>query len=257
MAAATTRILFAAGLIAGAAAQGPVLVLNTCMANSSAFQKWTYGTSGSNTKAIFLASNACIDIEGFDTNPGAEVYTWPCGSDGAGANEVWDVTGAQIKSGQTPATCLCATGATVYSTITTCACNTNDPLQSLQWSSSTGNIVHTASGLCVDGGTAPPPFCQRPPQSGWTLCNPNAAIDDRSADIVSRLTVADKIQALGTATPGLPSVGMGPHQWWSEATHGISGPGVSHSAALPGASNTALPITTSCSFNRTMWKWVP
>ena len=28
---------------------------------------------------------------------------------------------------------------------------------------------------------------------------------------------------------------------------------MSHSTALPGASNTALPITTSCSFNRTMW----
>ena len=27
-----------------------------------------------------------------------------------------------------------------------------------------------------------------------------------------------------------------------------------HSPAYPGASNTALPITTSCSFNRTMWK---
>ena len=26
-----------------------------------------------------------------------------------------------------------------------------------------------------------------------------------------------------------------------------------HSAALPGASNTALPITTSCSFNRSLW----
>ena len=46
---------------------------------------------------------------------------------------------------------------------------------------------------------------------------------------------------------------MAPYQWWSEATHGISGPGVHHDAALPGALNTALPITTSCSFNRTMW----
>jgi hypothetical protein len=80
--------------------------------------------------------------------------------------------------------------------------------------------------------------------------------------------------------PFLPSVGMAPYQWcvqleggqqltlvptilssliplasrWSEATHGISGPGVHHTAALPGALNTALPITTSCSFNRTMWK---
>ena len=44
------------------------------------------------------------------------------------------------------------------------------------------------------------------------------------------------------------------YQWWSEATHGIMGPGVSHNSALPGATNTALPITTSCSFNRSLWK---
>jgi hypothetical protein len=51
----------------------------------------------------------------------------------------------------------------------------------------------------------------------------------------------------------LASIDAPPNQWWSEATHGISGPGVSHDAALPGATNTALPITTSCSFNRTLW----
>ncbi len=38
---------------------------------------------------------------------------------------------------------------------------------------------------------------------------------------------------------------------WSEGAHGISH--VSYSPTLPGASNTALPITTSCSFNRTLW----
>lgn len=37
---------------------------------------------------------------------------------------------------------------------------------------------------------------------------------------------------------------------------GISGPGVNYDAALPGGSNTPLPITTSCSFNRTMWNAV-
>ena len=26
-----------------------------------------------------------------------------------------------------------------------------------------------------------------------------------------------------------------------------------HNATLPGATNTALPITTSCSFNRSLW----
>ena len=84
--------------------------------------------------------------------------------------------------------------------------------------------------------------------------SPNAAVDDRTADIVSRISLADKYQALGTGTPFLPSIGMAPYQWWSEATHGVTGPGVQYSSALPGALNTGLPITTSCSFNRSMWK---
>jgi len=28
---------------------------------------------------------------------------------------------------------------------------------------------------------------------------------------------------------------------------------VSHNAQFPGGSNTALPITTSCAFNRSLW----
>ena len=250
---------FAALAGLAAAQQGPMLVLNTCAPNATRFQQWTYGTAGSNTQAIFLTATkgdnppSCIDINGFNTKPGAEIYTWPCGSGGAGANEVWAIAGSQIKSGQTPPTCLCAAGAFLFSAVTTCNCDPTDPLQTLLLDASSGLIHHTPTGLCVDAGTPQPPFCSRPPQNNWTICNPNAAIDDRSADIVSRLTVADKIQALGTDTPPLPSVGLGAYQWWSEATHGISGPGVSHSTALPGASNTALPITTSCSFNRTMW----
>jgi hypothetical protein len=62
----------------------------------------------------------------------------------------------------------------------------------------------------------PPPqpsFCQEPEHSNWTFCDPDASTDDRAADIVSRLSLADKISALGTATPALPSVGLASYQW--------------------------------------------
>jgi Ricin-type beta-trefoil lectin domain len=249
--------LFATAAVAAAQA-GPVLVLNTCLANATKFQQYTYGKAGSNSQAIFLTATAsnpmCFDIEGFDTNPGATVYTWPCGSNGAGANEVWSISGSQIKSGQSTPTCLCAAGTTPFVEVTTCKCDPTDPAQGLLYDAASGLIKHTASGLCVDAGSPAPPYCGALPHSSWTICDPTAPIDARAADIVSRMSLADKIQALDTGTPPLPSVGLPAYQWWSEATHGISGPGVSHSDALPGASNTALPITTSCSFNRTMWK---
>ena len=109
--------------------------------------------------------------------------------------------------------------------------------------------VFTAAGPVLAG----PAFCSQPPQSGWPFCDATAALDDRAADIVSRLSLADKITATVSSSAYLPSVGLPPYQWWSEATHGLSGPGVHHNATLPGATNTALPITTSCSFNRSLW----
>jgi hypothetical protein len=224
----------------------------------TAYQQWTF-----NGTKFFLTSTAgskppkCMDIADFNTAPGAEVYTWPCG-DGSGANEVWVVAGSQIKSGQTPATCLAVAAAapTVGTQVTTDVCNPADPLQALLFDAATGLITHTPSNLCVDGGSPvpPTPWCAVPPRSAWTFCDPSAPLDDRAADIVARLSVADKVKSLVTGTAPLSSVGLPAYQWWSEATHGISGPGVHYDAAHPGASNTALPITTSCSFNRSLWR---
>jgi hypothetical protein len=197
----------------------------------------------------------CIDIEGFNEGDGAEVYTWPCGKGGAGTNEAWNVTANSIMSKDGGNKCLTAETdmqVGIGSIITTNDCSAADPAQQLHFDAATGNIVHVPSGLCVDAKIASTiTFCTRPDHVNWTICDPNAAIDDRAADIVSRLSLADKIQALNTGTPVLPSVGMAAYNWWSEATHGISH--VSYSGPTPYASNTALPITTGCSFNRSLW----
>ncbi len=66
-------------------------------------------------------------------------------------------------------------------------------------------------------------WCNQAPQTSWTICDPNAAIDDRAADIVSRLSFVDKVVSLATNTDATSSVGLPVYQWWSEATHGIGG----------------------------------
>ena len=85
------------------------------------------------------------------------------------------------------------------------------------------------------------------------FCDFTLGINERAADIVSRLSIPEKIDALGTGTGPLPSVGLPAYNWWSEATHGIShvrdGPG----SSTPEETNFALPITTAGSFNRTVW----
>lgn len=51
-------------------------------------------------------------------------------------------------------------------------------------------------------------WCTQTPQSGWAICNPAADINARAASIVSQLSVQDKINALGTSTPALNSIGF-------------------------------------------------
>ena len=217
-------VLASVTLACATAQSGPDLILNTCNASLAAAQKWMpYKTAN-----LILSATAgnnppmCMDINNFNTNPGAEVYTWPCGADGAGANELWTVSASSIKSQQNPPTCLSVEAGTpaVGSTVTTNTCDSTDPLQTLAWDSTSQLIVHTPSGLCVDGGTKlpPKPFCSQGDHAQWTICNPAASLDDRAADIVSRLSLADKIKSLDTGTPALPSVGMPPYQWWSEVS---------------------------------------
>ena len=86
------------------------------------------------------------------------------------------------------------------------------------------------------------------------FCDVTKGIDERAADIVTRLSITEKIDALGTATGPLPSVGLPAYNWWSEATHGISHVRDGPSSSTPEETNFALPITTGGSFNRTMWK---
>lgn len=85
------------------------------------------------------------------------------------------------------------------------------------------------------------------------FCDVTKGIDERAADIVTRLSIAEKIDALGTATGPLPSVGLPAYNWWSEATHGISHVRDGPNSSTPEETNFALPITTAGSFNRTMW----
>ena len=211
----------------------------------------------------------CLDIEDFATTANATVWTWPCG-DGSSTNEFWTVGASFIQSRDaTPGMCLRAgypgDVVAVGTAVTTAPCDGSDAAQALVFSPASGLIVHSASGLCFDGATALD-FCSLAGHSAWTVCDPAADITARAVDLVSRLSVADKIAALGTGTPALGSVGLpaygargaearvgGAHaltltlppttDWWSEATHGINRVR-GNSASEPFQSNTALPITT-------------
>lgn len=83
-------------------------------------------------------------------------------------------------------------------------------------------------------------------------CDATKPIDDRVADMVGRMSVAEKIGALGTGTPAIPSLGLPAYDWWSEAPSGVATDG--HGVGNTNTMKFAFPITTDMSFNRSMWK---
>eukprot|EP00937_MAST-01D_sp_MAST-1D-sp2_P000103 g103.t1 len=83
-------------------------------------------------------------------------------------------------------------------------------------------------------------------------CNHLLPIDVRVADMVSRMTIAEKIAQLDTEAPAIASLGLAPYNWWSEATHGLSH--VNNSRPTPASTNFAFPITTAAAFNRSLWR---
>lgn len=84
------------------------------------------------------------------------------------------------------------------------------------------------------------------------FCDPTLPIDERVRDAVSRMTVAEKINALGTDTAAIASLGLPAYDWWSEASSGVATDG--HGARNFDTTKFAFPITTGMSFNRTMWQ---
>jgi hypothetical protein len=54
-------------------------------------------------------------------------------------------------------------------------------------------------------------FCSNSTRSSWPVCDASLPPSKRAADIISRLSLPDKIAALGTDTPALNSAGLRPY----------------------------------------------
>jgi beta-glucosidase len=56
--------------------------------------------------------------------------------------------------------------------------------------------------------------------------NPDLDFDVRAADLVSRMTVAEKISQLTNVAPAIPRLGVPAYDWWNECLHGVARAGV-------------------------------
>ena len=86
------------------------------------------------------------------------------------------------------------------------------------------------------------------PQSTMPFCNVTVPLQDRAADAVSRMTLAEKICNLGTDGCPIKALNLPTYKWWSEASTGVA------TDRWTETTKFAFPITTAMSFNRSLWK---
>lgn len=91
--------------------------------------------------------------------------------------------------------------------------------------------------------------------SKFPFCNTSLSYQDRAKDLVSRLTLQEKVKQLVSGSAGIPRLGVPAYEWWSEALHGVSnvGPGTRFNATVPGATSFPAVILSAASFNASLW----
>ncbi|KAB8116157.1 hypothetical protein EE612_057129 [Oryza sativa] len=101
----------------------------------------------------------------------------------------------------------------------------------------------------------------------FRYCDASLPYADRVRDLIGRMTVEEKVGALGDWTDGAARIGLPAYRWWSEALHGLSSTGPTtkfddlatphlHSgvSAVYNATVFANVINSAASFNETLWK---
>src|SRR5437764_84237 len=71
------------------------------------------------------------------------------------------------------------------------------------------------------GNVQPPPR----PDPLPAFYDPKLPLEKRVDDLVSRLTLEEKVALMQMASPAIARLGIAPYDWWSEALHGVANAG--------------------------------
>lgn len=101
--------------------------------------------------------------------------------------------------------------------------------------------------------TRPPYSCDN--SNSYPFCNPKLPTRERARDLVSRLTLDEKLSQLVNSAPSIPRLGIPSYQWWNEALHGVAnaGKGIRFNGTIKGATSFPQVILTASSFDPNLW----
>ncbi|GFP98669.1 beta-xylosidase/alpha-l-arabinofuranosidase 2 [Phtheirospermum japonicum] len=121
-------------------------------------------------------------------------------------------------------------------------------------------IVLSGSGP-VSAQTKPSYACDvtgNPGLINYSFCDPSLGLKARVKDLVSRLTLPEKIGWLVSGARGVDRLGIPNYEWWSEALHGVSytGPGTKFRGPVPAATSFPQVILTAATFNESLFETI-
>ena len=120
------------------------------------------------------------------------------------------------------------------------------------------NLIYVTVILVGVESTQSPPFScdsSNPSTKSYHFCKTTLPIPDRVRDLVSRLTLDEKISQLVNSAPAIPRLGIPAYEWWSEALHGVAdaGPGIRFNGTIRSATSFPQVILTAASFDVHLW----
>lgn len=80
--------------------------------------------------------------------------------------------------------------------------------------------------LLVSADSNQPSFAcdtENPQTKSFKFCRTSLPVKERVDDLISRLTLNEKISQLNNSAPEIPQLGIPAYQWWSDALHGVDG----------------------------------
>ena len=81
-------------------------------------------------------------------------------------------------------------------------------------------------GLCLLVITSPATTQETKADPSAPYLNPKLPLDQRVDDLISRMTLDEKLSQMMNAAPAIPRLGIPQYDWWNEALHGVAFSGV-------------------------------
>lgn len=256
----TTVVLFLVVIINDAALNpGKTLTLNTC-GKYDEYQKWKYNNG---LISLSSSSNLCLECSGagYCSHGQKPIVAGYCDNSDYRENfKFIPVSGKSSVNIQVNGLCLQPLGAEEYASIQILDCNTgynNDDLQQFIYDSSSLYMKSAMNdSLCVTAMYYPISNCSEAPLSSLPYCDATKDIDTRVQDLVSRMTIYEKIDNLAGSNIGVPRLGVPPNKVL-ECLHGVfSGCGATYNGNTGCPTSFPNALLLGATFNRSLWNQI-